>query len=246
MEKKFRYIVLALLLAVSFQSFGQETRKERNLIKKGNEYYEAKKYAEAEECYNKALKENPNSPIAKFNLATTLLRSRKNDNSKQDSILYMHANSLLDKVAKNPAASDALREKAYFNLGRSAYDREDYQSSVDSFTDALRINPKDDEARKNLRMAQKKLSQGGQNNNDKKNEQQKEQDKQNQNNGKDKQNPPQNNEPQQPQNPPQQKRDTNAEQLLNAVQNEEKNTRDKVNKRKEELMQGRPRSRKPW
>ena len=34
--------------------------------------------------------------------------------------------------------------------------------------------------------------------------------------------------------------------MLQAVQNEEKNTRDKVNKRKAEQMQGRQKTDKPW
>ena len=243
MKSAIRYIVLFVLTLSVIPMFGQATKKERNLIKKGNEYYQAEKYSEAENCYKKVLEVNPHSSIAKFNLATTLLRLRSADATPQDSVLEKRAEDLLASVTRDDAASSRLKEKAHYDLGRFAYEREDFQQSVDQFKQALRIDPKDEYARKNLRMAQKQLqNQNNQNKQDNKNDDKKDKkDKQGQDNQ------PQNNSPQnQPKQEPPKQKNVNSENILKAMQNEEKNTRDKVNKRKEELMQGRPRSNKPW
>ena len=58
------------------------TKAERNLLRDGNEKYEAKRYADAEALYRKALEANPASPISAFNLATALLR--QGDNAKKE------------------------------------------------------------------------------------------------------------------------------------------------------------------
>lgn len=224
------------MLFVAVSAGGQTTKTERNLIKKGNQYYSEKKYSDAENCYNQALEKNPNSQIAKFNLATTLLRKRSANRTPQDSVLEKRAFDMLNAVAADRTASKSLRQKSYYDLGRLAYDKEDYQSSVKHFEDALRIDPTDNQARKNLRMAQKKLQQGGRSQSQNQDEQEKQK---NDNNNQDRQNSPQQQQPPKPQN-------VNTDQILKAMQNEEKNTRDKVNKRKAAQLQGRPRSQKPW
>lgn len=242
---KTRYVILlmatAFLLVSPLSLAGQETKKERNLIKSGNEYFEKEKYSDAENCYKQVLEKNPDSQIAKFNLATTLLKQRSGENNSQDSVLTQQAAKLFGDVATAQSASKQLKQKSFYDLGRLAYDTEDYQSSVDFFKESLRINPADDQARKNLRMAQKKLQENQSN-------QQQQQDK-DQNKDQDKQqDQQQQNQPQA--NPPKQDKpqlqNTTPDNILNAVQNEEKNTRDKVNKRKAQQMQGRPRSQKPW
>ena len=61
------------------------------------------------------------------------------------------------------SAPASLRAHSFYNLGKLAYDRQDYANSVNYFKQSLKIDPKDDQARKNLRMAQKKLQQNQQN-----------------------------------------------------------------------------------
>lgn len=224
---------MLLALFACLASYGQTTKRERNLIKQGNEYFSKEQYSKAEECYSRVLEINPNSQIARYNLASTMLRQRKKtDNAAaRDSVVMQN----LNEVGGNPSAPAGLRAHSYYNLGRLAYDKQDYAASVDYFKKSLKINPKDDQARKNLRMAQKKLQQNqqqNQNNNKDKNDQKKQQDKQQ---------PPQN----QPQPPKQQQQQTNKDQLLKAMQNEEKNTRDKVNRRKAQMGHGRS-SNRPW
>lgn len=226
-------MILALLTCLT--SFGQATKRERNLIKQGNEYFNKKQYSKAEESYSRVLEINPNSQIAKYNLGSTMLRQRGGNSEKdvaRDSLISRY----LSDVGSNTSAPASLRAHSFYNLGKFAYDRQDYANSVNYFKQSLKIDPKDDQARKNLRMAQKKLQQNQQNQDKNKNK-----DKDDQKKKQDKQQPPQ----KQPQPPKERQQQTNNDQLLKAMQNEEKNTRDKVNRRKAQMNQSRQSSR-PW
>ena len=226
-------MILALLTCLT--SFGQATKRERNLIKQGNEYFNKKQYSKAEESYSRVLELNPNSQIAKYNLGSTMLRQRGGNSEKdvaRDSLISRY----LSDVGSNTSAPASLRAHSFYNLGKLAYDRRDYANSVNYFKQSLKIDPKDDQARKNLRMAQKKLQQNQQNQDKNKNK-----DKDDQKKKQDKQQPPQ----KQPQPPKERQQQTNNDQLLKAMQNEEKNTRDKVNRRKAQMNQSRQSSR-PW
>lgn len=226
-------MILALLTCLT--SFGQATKRERNLIKQGNEYFNKKQYSKAEESYSRVLEINPNSQIAKYNLGSTMLRQRGGNSEKdvaRDSLISRY----LSDVGSNTSAPASLRAHSFYNLGKLAYDSQDYANSVNYFKQSLKIDPKDDQARKNLRMAQKKLQQNQQNQDKNKNK-----DKDDQKKKQDKQQPPQN----QPQPPKERQQQTNNDQLLKAMQNEEKNTRDKVNRRKAQMNQSRQSSR-PW
>ena len=153
-------MILALLTCLT--SFGQATKRERNLIKQGNEYFNKKQYSKAEESYSRVLEINPNSQIAKYNLGSTMLRQRGGNSEKdvaRDSLISRY----LSDVGSNTSAPASLRAHSFYNLGKLAYDRQDYANSVNYFKQSLKIDPKDDQARKNLRMAQKKLQQNQQN-----------------------------------------------------------------------------------
>ena len=233
MKRNLLILILALLTCLT--SFGQATKRERNLIKQGNEYFNKKQYSKAEESYSRVLEINPNSQIAKYNLGSTMLRQRGGNSEKdvaRDSLISRY----LSDVGSNTSAPASLRAHSFYNLGTLAYDRQAYANSVNSFKQSLKIDPKDDQARKNLRMAQKKLQQNQQNQDKNKNK-----DKDDQKKKQDKQQPPQ----KQPQPPKERQQQTNNDQLLKAMQNEEKNTRDKVNRRKAQMNQSRQSSR-PW
>ena len=233
MKRNLLILILALLTCLT--SFGQATKRERNLIKQGNEYFNKKQYSKAEESYSRVLEINPNSQIAKYNLGSTMLRQRGGNSEKdvaRDSLISRY----LSDVGSNTSAPASLRAHSFYNLGKLAYDRQDYANIVNYFKQSLKIDPKDDQARKNLRMAQKKLQQNQQNQDKNKNK-----DKDDQKKKQDKQQPPQ----KQPQPPKERQQQTNNDQLLKAMQNEEKNTRDKVNRRKAQMNQSRQSSR-PW
>ena len=142
-------------------------KKERIHIRKGNKLYASKRFADAEVEYRKALQENPQSQIATFNLATSLLKqSSGSGQSKDKNDPLNQAETLLGNVVKTTANTELLW-KAYYDLGNIAYRRQQYDKAIECYKNALRKNPNDDEARDNLRLAQLKKKDGGQNNQNK-------------------------------------------------------------------------------
>lgn len=252
MKRKLLIFALSVVLPVcAFCQQDYSTKKERNYIREGNELFKEKRYAEAEAAFKKALQENGNSPIAKFNLATTYLKQVNLSDTTQNGLLS-ETQQLLKETAS--IAEPKLASKAYYDLGNIFYNQKNYAQSIAMYKDALRRNPDDDQARQNLRLAQKQLQnqQNQQQNQDNKQDN-KDQQKQNQDQNKEKnkngqdQQKPDNQQQKQPQQPPKNGMSKeNAEQILQTMQNEEKNTQDKVNKAKMQQMKGGRRTGKQW
>jgi tetratricopeptide (TPR) repeat protein len=227
-------ILIALLMfaAIPFGVMAQDdevdptTRKEREHIKAGNALYELQRYAEAEVEYKKALEVNPNSQLGNYDLALSLIQQGGANNEEQENNPLQQATELLNSVAQNSKSAD-LRSKAFYNLGNLAYVSEKYDVSVELYKNSLRNNPDDDQARDNLRMAQLKLQQQQQNKGkDKNDKKDKDKDKQEDKNNEKKEDKQQQQQ-QQPQQQQQMSKD-NMEQILQAMQNQEKATQEKV------------------
>lgn len=252
MKRKLLIFALSVVLPVcAFCQQDYSTKKERNYIREGNELFKEKRYAEAEAAFKKALQENGNSPIAKFNLATTYLKQVNLNDTTQNGLLS-ETQQLLKETAS--IADPKLASKAYYDLGNIFYNQKNYAQSIEMYKNALRRNPDDDQARQNLRLAQKQLQnqQNQQQNQDNKQDN-KDQQKQNQDQNKEKnkngqdQQKPDSQQQKQPQQPPKNGMSKeNAEQILQTMQNEEKNTQDKVNKAKMQQMKGGRRTGKQW
>ena len=252
MKRKLLIFALSVVLPVcAFCQQDYSTKKERNYIREGNELFKEKRYAEAEAAFKKALQENGNSPIAKFNLATTYLKQVNLNDTTQNGLLS-ETQQLLKETAS--IADPKLASKAYYDLGNIFYNQKNYAQSIEMYKDALRRNPDDDQARQNLRLAQKQLQnqQNQQQNQDNKQDN-KDQQKQNQDQNKEKnkngqdQQKPDNQQQKQPQQTPKNGMSKeNAEQILQTMQNEEKNTQDKVNKAKMQQMKSGRRTGKQW
>lgn len=177
--KKIITIVLLMLAAshIGASATDTSTKRERNLIREGNGYYNDKNFSEAEKAYRKALEVNEASELAAYNLAVSLIRQSGNADPNSGNNPMQEATSILNDLAKG--ANDArLAELAFYNLGNVAFNQEQYQQSIDMYKGALRRNPDNDKARQNLRLAQLKLQQQQQDkDNQDKNKDNKDQDK---------------------------------------------------------------------
>lgn len=232
-----KYILFALLLSLSLGTFAQKA--ERDYIRKGNRLFKDSVFVDAEVNYRKALEVNPKSTVSMYNLGNTLSQQQK----------------FKDAMEQYVAATQIEKDKSklgqiYHNMGVLFQSGKDYQKAVEAYKMSLRNNPKDDETRYNLALAQKLLKdqQQNQQNQDQnqdqnKDDQQKQQDNKDQNKQND-----QNKDKQQQQPPKSEKNDNemskeNAEQLLNSVMQDEKGVQDKV--KKQQTLQGR-RLEKDW
>ena len=222
--KKYIGILLLLLLATT-SAFAQKA--ERDYIRKGNRAYKDSVYVDAEVNYRKALEANPQSTVSMFNLGNTLLQQNKVQEAMEQ---YVGA-ARVEKDKMNLA-------QIYHNMGVIFHAQKDYAKAVEAYKESLRNNPKDDETRYNLALAQKMLkdqqqNQQNQNQDQSQQEQQKNQDQQSQQN---QQQDQQQQQPQQQEYNEDQMSKENAEQLLNSVMQDEREVQDKV--KKQQVIQG--------
>ena len=225
------FIILAMLLTLNAGAWAQQqqpttVKKERKHIRTGNSLFHDKRYAEAEVEYRKALQVAPQSAIAQFNLATSLLMqgggAAANDDKNNP---VKQAADILTDLAKH-APTKQLRSKANYDLGNLAYASQQYDQAVQLYKQALRDDPSDDQARYNLRMAQLKLK-NQQNKNQNQNQDKQKQDQQQQQQGGMSQ--------------------QNAEQVLKTMQDQENATQQRINAaRAQQERRERARTNRKW
>ncbi|MBP6511664.1 MAG: tetratricopeptide repeat protein [Bacteroidia bacterium] len=134
-----------LLICLCISTWSQAQRKE---IVQGNTEYEGGRYHNAEAAYKKSVEKAPQQFIGSYNLGNALYRQNKFDEASQQ---YLNASA-------NNNVND-LQSKAMYNMGNSLLKSEKYAESIEAYKKALRLNPKDEDARYNLSYAQKKLQQ---------------------------------------------------------------------------------------
>jgi tetratricopeptide (TPR) repeat protein len=206
----------------------QAQKTDRDYLRSGNRLYADSLFVKAEVDYRKALEANPKSADAMYNLGNALLMQQKADDAMKQ---YQAA-------AKLETDKGKLAE-IYHNMGVILQSAKQYPQCIEAYKQSLRNNPKDDETRYNLALAQKLLKDQQQNQDQNQDQQDQKQDqkddKQDQN--KDQQQDQQDKKEQQPPQQQQQQKDEmskeNAQQLLNAVMQDEKNVQDKMKKQLE-------------
>lgn len=225
-NKRLRNVRLFTLLLLFFATTGASAQKaERSDIRSGNRQYERKKYTEAEIQYRKALEINPHSKEGAYNLGNALFKQNKTNEALEQ---YQHALSVQNDPIK--------KSQIFHNAGNVFMANKDYEKAVDAYKNSLIINPKDNETRYNLAVAQallKKQQQQQKQNKDKNKDQKDDQkDKQQQQQKQDDQEKKQNQNKKQEQQQQQQEQVSKekARQLLDALSQDEKDTQEKVKK----------------
>jgi tetratricopeptide (TPR) repeat protein len=244
---KMKVTLTFTLLLLSLIGFAQDTKvkpeikqAEKQLFRKGNDLYNDENYVDAEVQYKKALEQNPNYEKANYNLGNAIYQQNR----------FKEALPLYDLVSKT-TESKLNKAESFHNTGNSMMKEKQYDKAVEAYKNALRNNHEDDETRYNLALAQEMLKkqqnqnkdkdQDKKDNKDNKDKENKDQDKKEDQNkdkenedkgdkkpekkdeNKDKQEP----KPQQNKLSPQQ-----IKQLLEAMNNEENKTQQKVNAQK--------------
>ena len=220
-----KFYILSLLLVASVGQVLAQQKTDRDYLRSGNKLYNDSLFIKAEVDYRKALEINPKSTDAMFNLANALLMQQK---AKEAMEQY-------ESVSKIEKDKDKLAQ-IYHNMGVILQSSKQLPQCIEAYKESLRNNPKDDETRYNLALAQKLLKdqQQNQQNQDQQQQQQQKQEEEKQDQNKDQQEQEQKDQQQQNQQQQQQNKNEmskeNAQQLLNAVMQDEKNVQDKVKK----------------
>ncbi len=210
-----RHITFAFI-SFFMMSMTCHAQKESSDVRRGNSAYEDKHYTQAEIDYRRGLGKNKESFSANYNLGNALYKQGK----FQDAIgQYLQAGKLANNEKDKSRIASTLH-----NIGNSMYNMGQYDKALDSYKNALKLNPKDEETRYNMALTQLKLKQQQQNQQqDKQNQQNQQQQQQQQQEQKQDQQQQQNQQPS-----PNQMSKEQAERLLQALQQDEKDVQKKV------------------
>ena len=139
--KIYIFIILTLgsFVFVSAQS-------ERKITRKGNTHYETGNFIDAEINYKKALAKNADLLEAQFNLGDALVKQERFDEALE----------AFEKVSASTEDQN-LKANALHNKGNVLLSQQDLEGAIESYKDALRINPKDHETRYNYAYVKKLL-----------------------------------------------------------------------------------------
>lgn len=198
-----------LLLIMLFGVGNLIAQEESSNVREGNKLYKSEKYVDAEVAYRKGLQKNPKSFEANYNLGNALFKQGKNSEAFEQ---FKNAAALQSDNKEKMSA-------VFHNAGNALLAEKKYDESINAYKMALKMNPKDDETRYNLAYAQMMLKKQQQNKDKKDDKKDKEKEKE-----KEKQ---QQQQPQ-PQQPKMSKQ--NAQQILDALMQDEKNTMEKTKK----------------
>ncbi len=239
-----KQILFILFFAIAFSSLSFSQKQVRKDIREGNKEYKQGSFTDAEIDYRRALEGNARSTEAAYNLGNSLYKQQK----LQEALEQYQA------IVNNETDKNKL-SKAWHNTGNVFLATGDLPKSIAAYKNALRNNPKDEETRYNLALAQKMLE--DQQNEDQQQDQQKqeqeqqqEQEQEQEQNQDQKQNQDQQEQEQQQQQEEQQQSPNemskeNADQILDALMQDEKDTQEKV-KAEQMKQQKQRRTDKNW
>jgi len=231
--KRIGVYIIALLISVT--GFGQSGKK---YIREGNRNFEEEKFEESEVSYRKAINKEADHFDANFNLGDALYKQEKFD----------EAATKFDGLTNHVESNKELA-KAYHNLGNSFLKSQKIEQSIEAYKNSLRYYPDDQETKYNLSYAKDLLKKQQQQEQDQEQNQDQKQDKNKDKQEQDKEKQDQQekdhqeqnkNEPQkdkqEQQKQPQKISKEDANRLLNALANDEKEIQEKVKKAKAKMQ----------
>ena len=228
MERKISIILAAFLLCAGSVA---AQKAERKNVRDGNKQYGNDKYTEAEIAYRKSIEVNPRSTEGIYNLGNALYKQEKYPEAMEQYQLIVGQG---ERMITEDLDNIERLAHVFHNLGNIGMKNQEYQKSIEAYKQSLRLNPSDDETRYNLALAQKLLQDQQQQDQDQDQDQEQQQQDQNQDQNEQQQDQQENKEQEQKTQEEQQQNEQmspeNAQQMLDAFLQDEKDTQEKVKK----------------
>ncbi|PYQ15007.1 MAG: hypothetical protein DMH00_00355 [Acidobacteria bacterium] len=133
------FVIWAAICAASVTSPLLASARAKNA--EGNHLYKEKKYPEALKKYTEAQLEAPDSPQLHYNLGNVFFRQGEAEKAREE---YRRALA---------AADASLDPKAVYNLGNTFFNQQQFQEAASAYQRALKLNPRDQDAKRNLELA---------------------------------------------------------------------------------------------
>jgi len=122
-------------------------QKGRAEVGEGNRLYAEGRFDEAYEKYLEALRDNPDSPVIRFNEGNALYQTQE----------FQRA---LDAYrAAIESGDQELVSKAWYNLGNALYRQQQLEGALEAYKQSLRLDPNDEDAKHNLEMVLQQMQQ---------------------------------------------------------------------------------------
>ena len=163
-----RNILFFLILILALLTTACRASAEK-LNKEGNQAFSEQVYQQALEAYQSAQIESPELAEPYYNAANAYYRQGD----------YVKALEQISQ-ALNFIDDELLAESSLYNLGNNLYNSQELETAVEAYTEALLINPEDQDAKYNLELAlqqqQQQEEQNQEENQDQQNDQSKDSD----------------------------------------------------------------------
>lgn len=209
---KFTMFLLMLMLAIN--SFAQN---DRDYLRRGNRYMRDTLYNKAQVEYQKSVEADNTNAISHYNLGNALLFQNKPEDAMKE---YETAT----KFERNKKRLGMI----YHNMGVLLQSAKQFDKAISCYKNSLRNDPTSDETRYNYALCLYQLKKsGGQNNQQDQQDDQNEDKKQDQQKDQKEKQQKQNEEKQEESPQPQMSKE-NAEQMLKAAMQDEKDTQEKM------------------
>jgi tetratricopeptide (TPR) repeat protein len=212
---------ILLFTLLTIPAFAQSTR---SLINDGVEQFTKENFADAEVNFKKAVEQSPESFEAKFNLGNAYYKQQRYDEA---------INSFQSSLAS--AKTEKERAEVFYNIGNSLLKSNKLDQSITAYKESLKLNPDDMDAKYNLSYAlnQKNNPQQDQqqNKNDEKKDDQENKDQNQQNQDQQQKKDEQQQQQPQQQQPQEQKiSKEEAQRILDALKDNEKELQKELRK----------------
>ena len=138
-----------IFLTINLYSFSLDELTAKLDVDRANRLFRSGNYESAITLYEKALSKVTNSPQIYYNMGTTMASVGEMDTAIQ--LFDMAKNNFNDKTSKS------MKHSTYYNSGIAKIENEDYQGAINELIDALVHNPKDENSKRALEYAKKKL-----------------------------------------------------------------------------------------
>ena len=211
----------------------------REHVKSANEFHRDSLYDKAIEPYRRAMDMEPEIPLTSYNSATNLLMKNYKDIKDNIADPQVVATVYNDANGQFLAAAEYEKEKGnlasiYHNSGLIFHLTDSLEAAAESYKEALRNNPADDETRYNLAVVLHQLKQNQQNQEQNQQQQEQNQEQEQQQQEQQQQN---NNQNQQQEEQKQQEQEQQQQQQAQAQQTEEERSKENAARLLEAAMQ---------
>jgi len=145
MRPRLTYIIVCLIVCLSLSVIPALAQSGRTLVNDGNKLYEDKKYDEALSNYKEAMGKKVPVDIVRYDLGNVYYRKDNYDLAEKELEAAINSN--------NPD----MQTRGYFNRGNARFKQQQFDRSIADYIEVLKRNPDDVGAKINLELARRML-----------------------------------------------------------------------------------------